>query len=379
MAMIGHIFFLGIFCVAIFLRLDLEQPFRMQYAVKEVLVHREISPQSNVYFHNIANVGQVYEFSKNVLIPSIYSQSFYNGAAYPGALNPKEPDQPAYYPYFFGDSAMTLGRLRVRQVRSKAKACTAVNSSSFISALGDCYDNYLKGETDDRTGFTTKTGDFFHYVNDTHLEDDGPWQSPITLLTYDSGGYVSDLPLGIGNANAQLDNLKAMSFIDAGTRAIFMDFGLYCANNDQFLSGRIVFEFSPTGVVLPFMELIPAALLTDVRALTQDESDPVDLAQVIFEFFLYFIIIAYLARASDKIALYPSLGAYFANFWNTLDILNVGCFLAVFAIRLYWMILSYKLQYDVTVECMDEATCLAESEFDDDKYAPFREPVVFYR
>ncbi|GMH80521.1 hypothetical protein TrST_g2944 [Triparma strigata] len=377
-SMLFHLLFLAIFSCAIFLRLDLEQPFRMQYAVREVLEHTELVKLGNVYFDSISNVDQIFQWSENVLVPSLYQQGFYIGNAYPGAANPDEPDQPVYEPYFFGDSSMTLGRVRVRQVRSKASPCTAVNSSSFIAALGDCYNNYIRDETDDRTGFTTKSGDYFHYMNDTHLEDDGPWQSPVTLTVYDSGGYVSDLPLGNGDAKSQLQNLKAMNFIDRGTRALFLDFGLYCPNNDQFLSGRVIFEFTPTGAILPFMELIPAALLTDVRALTQDESSAVDLAQLIFELVLYVVIIAYLTRASDKIAEYPSFSAYLANPWNSLDMMNVACFIAVFAIRLFWMMLAYKIEYDVTVECMDETSCLAESEFDDDKYTPFRLPLVYY-
>ncbi|GMH69539.1 hypothetical protein TrLO_g5573 [Triparma laevis f. longispina] len=377
-SMFLHLIFLAIFSCAIFLRMDLEQPFRMQYAVKEVLEHTEIERLTNVFFEDINNVEQIYQWSENVLTPSLYRQSFYNGRSYPGALNPDEPEQPAYEPYFFGDSSMTLGRIRVRQVRSVATPCTAVNSSSFISALGDCYNNYKKDITDDRGGFTAKNGDYFHYMNDTHLEDDGPWQSPITLNIYDSGGYVSDLPVGNGEAKSQLQNLKQMNFIDKGTRALFMDFGLYCPNNDQFLSGRVVFEFTPSGAILPFMELIPAALLTDVRALTQDESTGVDLAQLIFELVLYIVIIAYLTKASDKIAEYPTFSSYLANPWNSLDMLNVACFIAVFAIRLFWMMLAYKIEYDVTVECMDETTCLAESEFDDDKYTPFRLPIVYY-
>ena len=246
--------------------------------------------------------------------------------------------------------------------------------------MGDCYDNYRLDETDYRGGYTTKAGYYFGYMNNSFLEDDGPWQSPITLTTYDSGGYVADLDLGVGGGTADLDNLKSMGFIDAGTRALFMDFGLYCVNNDQFLSGRIVYEFSPTGAIMPFMELIPAALITDIRALTQDESTPVDLAQVIFEFLLYIVIIAYLARASDKIAKYPSLGAYFANPWNSVDFLNVGCFIAVFAIRLYWMILSYKFTYivDPGGDCTDAAACYSENEIDDNKYTPFREAVIWY-
>ena len=271
---------------------------------------------------------------------------------------------------------MVLGAIRIRQVRSKASKC--LNATNFITSKADCYPAYKKGDSDDRTGFSTSTGVWFPYRNASDLEDDGTWQSPSTLVMYDAGGYVDDLPVGVSAANARLDQLQAMSFIDAATRAVFMDFSLYCPNNDQFLSARVLFEFAPSGAILPFMELIPAALLTDVRAIAGDESALLDRAKFVFEMILYVTIVAYLMRASDKIAQYKTFANYIKNVWNALDILNVGCFLAVIAIRVFWMLKSYKLEYDVTVECLDESKCLADAEFDDESYVPIRSPVVYY-
>ena len=57
--MIFHAVFLSIFCVAIFVRLDLEQPYRMQYAIKEVTMNLDVTPLSNVRFNDISNVDQV--------------------------------------------------------------------------------------------------------------------------------------------------------------------------------------------------------------------------------------------------------------------------------------------------------------------------------
>lgn len=147
-------------------------------------------------------------------------------------------------------------------------------------------------------------------------------------------------------------------------------------------SVRTLFEFPPSGAIVPFMEIIPAALLTDVRALVQDASTTTDQVQLYFELFLYIVIIAYLTKASDRIAQYKSVWHYLRNPWNTLDILNVLSFICVFAIRLFWMMLAYKLEYDLTIECvgedMDASKCLAESETDDKNYFPVRLPIVYY-
>ena len=269
----------------------------------------------------------------------------------------------------------------MRQLRVKGGPCTSPNSTSFLSKMGDCYPPY-SSDAEDKSGLMTRGGEYFPYRNDTDLEDDGAWQSPKSLLIYGAGGYVEDLPVGLAEATTRLDELKATNFIDKATRALFIDFSVYCPNNDQFMSVRTLFEFTPTGAIVPFTEIIPAALLTDVRALVQDASTTTDQVQVAFELLLYVIIIAYLTKASDRIAQYPSVWSYLANPWNTLDILNVLCFICVFAIRLFWMMLAYKLEYDLTLECVDEegggANCISEAETDDKDYFPVRLPIVYY-
>lgn len=206
--MIFHLLFLTIFCVAIFIRLDLEQPYRMQYAFKEVTLNLELNPLSNVRFNDIMNVEQVYDFAKNVLVENIYVRSWYSNRGYPGAVDENEPEQDPYFPYFFGDSSMTMGAMRVRQVRVKGSPCTEVNSTSFLSIMGDCYPSYKIGVTDDRGGFVTEGGDWYPFRNDTDLNDDPKWQSPVTLTVYGEGGDVEDLPVGKTKARDKLDQLK---------------------------------------------------------------------------------------------------------------------------------------------------------------------------
>jgi hypothetical protein len=410
--MIVHALFLGVFCTALFVRMDLEQPYRMQYASKEVLHDTAVIPKSTLFFPDINTVPQIFDFVDNVLLTSLYQQSFYNGVPYPATSVPADSDDTAepYSGYFFEDSSLTLGTVRVRQVRSETIPCTSnANSTSFLSIMGDCHAHYVRGVTDVQSqeweeivynpvmipdpacsgarrledagadadadagadacpdiesegefteetikhkkvaNFTT-SGEYaetFEWRSESSLDDDVAWQSPVTLITYDAGGFVVDLPAGKDKASARMQELFESGFVDTGTRALFFDYSLYNANNDQFLSCRILFELMPTGAIVPFTELIPAALLTDVRAFEGDNSSTSDLVQVIFEFLLYVIIIAYLTRASDDIAEYSSFSAYLMNPWNTLDLLNVACFLAVIAIRVFWMILSAKLQYGV--------------------------------
>jgi hypothetical protein len=407
-SMITHALFLAIFCTALFIRMDLEAPFRMQFASKNVLFTDEVQHLSNVYFNNVVNVEQVQSFITGVLVPNLYKQTWYNGVPYtaasveeglPDTPTPREP----YTGSFFADSSVTLGSIRMRQVRSLTIPCTSnPNSTSFLSTMGYCHAHYQMGVSDVReivdewvteeiqdegkanetvilvehskttkAYFTMDNGEEFEYQTAYRLEDDGPWQSPKTLVTYDAGGFVEDLPTTLDQAVARVNELFENGFVDQATRALFLDYSLYNNNVDMFLSARVVFEMPPTGPVLPFADLIPAALITDVRAFEGDNSSTVDLLQVIFEFFLYACIIAYLTRAADDLAEYPSIGAYLINPWNSLDIMNVICFLAVIAIRVFWMINAAKFQYGVGNE-------LSSSDMADRNYNPLRLPVVYY-
>ena len=74
----------------------------------------------------------------------------------------------------------------------------------------------------------------------------------------------------------------------------------------MFGTARFVFEFLPSGALVPSVELDSVPLLTDLRALQGDGSTTVKLVTVLLEFSLYAMVLAYLVTAADEIVDYRS-------------------------------------------------------------------------
>ena len=53
----------------------------------------------------------------------------------------------------------------------------------------------------------------------------------------------------------QVATLKERKWIDLKTRVVFVDFELYSANLDIWLTSRSIFEWLPSGVVLRFPQV----------------------------------------------------------------------------------------------------------------------------
>ena len=245
-SLIYYLLFLAIFSLVIFIRVNTQEPFRMQYQMQKMLTTGEYQsyPLPTKTFDSVTTSSEVYEFAKTILVPTLYNQEFYNGDAYP------ETDA-GENPYFLtGDSSVTLGAVRLRQIRVRNDTCVVLGESSSAASetvtASSCYGHYTNSNVD--TGdYKTAGGNIYSYSSADALEDDGNWQSSQTLTIYGGGGYVVDLPVGVDGAVSKLEDLKAEGWIDGGTRALFMDSVNYCPNNDMFLTTRVVFEMLPSG------------------------------------------------------------------------------------------------------------------------------------
>lgn len=70
--------------------------------------------------------------------------------------------------------------------------------------------------------------------------------------TYGGGGYVADLTTSPMKAKRLIDDLIKYNWIDYYTRAVFLEFTVYNPNINLFAYVNYLFEFPPTGGVLPF-------------------------------------------------------------------------------------------------------------------------------
>ena len=183
-----------------------------------------------------------------MFIPNLYNTKLYNDDPYPPNADT------SVSPYFLtGDASLTMGAIRMRQIRVKNDTCTALQNSNntFNGSPPPCFGHYTNDNVD-REELVVGSGgenERWLYQSGEELEDDGPWQSSKTLAIYESGGFAITLPVGADPAVTKLDELKTSGWIDLGTRALFLDVVNYCPNNDMFLSTRLTFEILPSGVV----------------------------------------------------------------------------------------------------------------------------------
>ena len=66
-----------------------------------------------------------------------------------------------------------------------------------------------------------------------------------------AGGHVCDLPGNFSHAQASetLSQLKALDWIDEGTRAVMLELSIYSTNENMFAYGVLMIEFWNTGAV----------------------------------------------------------------------------------------------------------------------------------
>jgi hypothetical protein len=150
-----------------------------------------------------------------------------------------------------------LGVPRLRQVRSELKDCAvdwdlAQHSEPCFSAAGE------------RVLFTESTEPFGNFASA------GEFQSPEALRSWDSvngrvasysgGGFVYSFPSprnvsARGEAEAALAALQNDSWIDAKTRAVFLEFAIFNANENWFVVAQFLAELPRVGGLVPSADL----------------------------------------------------------------------------------------------------------------------------
>ena len=375
----AYCIFLMFIFVVVFVNEDNDQQYRVISSIEAQLLGSELEP--NVYFDDIMSVGQMFTFFSAVLLPTVTTQTYYNGKSYP--LNGQDSED--YQGYWTNEVTMALGKPKLRQVRVSRKSLLTGTDTCMVSDLFS--ENVLNDPTDEMSeirpgdenygqagndrGIRACTPGFYHIYEDRDpyfknvsgnvlnwqwqpFADGDFWSSPKTKTSYPTGGYVENLPegdFGIDPSRTQkrLDELQAMGFVDDLTRAVFLDMSWYNPPSQLFITGRFVFEMLPTGTVVPNFDIDAAYLTRDYEAITFDGHTFGDNAQVsfVFEIILYICVLLYLTKASDDILLAGGVGAYLRVGWNQLDIANVIVFLTVIGLRIGWMLRGGQITYEV--------------------------------
>eukprot|EP00102_Acyrthosiphon_pisum_P011655 XP_008180466.2 PREDICTED: polycystin-2-like isoform X2 [Acyrthosiphon pisum] len=137
-----------------------------------------------------------------------------------------------------------LFRPRVRQVRVEEGHCEIRNQ--FKGLFQDCYVPYeIKYE--DKASFGPKKGTQWTY-SDSSKTQGVSFRGEIA--TYGPGGFYFDFPKDKTNAKTTIKDLEHDTWLNRGTRAVFVDFAIYNCNINVVCAVKLVFEFPASGGIV---------------------------------------------------------------------------------------------------------------------------------
>ncbi|CAL1531592.1 unnamed protein product, partial [Lymnaea stagnalis] len=96
------------------------------------------------------------------------------------------------------------------------------------------------------------TADAWHYQTEESI-----WGIPIagSYDVYGGGGYIANLDINL--MATIVKEMKQHSWIDRHTRAVFIEFTLYCPGINHFVNVLLLAEFIDTGGMVPFVSVYP--------------------------------------------------------------------------------------------------------------------------
>ncbi|KAI8796885.1 polycystic kidney disease protein 1 2, partial [Biomphalaria glabrata] len=208
-----------------------------------------------------------------------------------------------------------LGTPRIRQLRMIKEQCSLqkikVKECVYgYSLSGEDIDKYCPGWTDNCSRNEDGDTDFTDAWIYTPSQD--IWGLPIAgeYGIYGGGGYI--VQLRFKNTALQIvKKLKRQMWIDRQTRAVFIEFTLYCPNTNHFAFVILLAEFMETGGILPYFSIYPFTVHYPPGAL----GSYLQVCQIVGTIFLFIglLYVVFIFGMKKSLA--------FKDFWFLLDVI----------------------------------------------------------
>ncbi|CAG9853679.1 unnamed protein product [Phyllotreta striolata] len=277
------------------------------YYLTEVMKQQFLEQEFNtlndvsITFLDIKTAADVWFYLENSLINTLFWSNPYD-------LDPKPTIEENEMNILYENKI--LGVPRLRQVKVRNDSCTI--HSYFRRLFTVCYNAYSKKAEDTQPfGPGTKTAWVYSSSRETNS-----FSFSGKMCTYEGGGYYVDLAQTKAETVQMIQNLKDELWIRRGTRGIFLDFSVYNGNLDIFCVCKLVFEFPPTGAVIPsakFHIVKPFA----IRSLF-------DWFKLVSQICCYIFVAFYLLEEIREMFYFRS--KYLRRFWNYIDLLIILLF-----------------------------------------------------
>eukprot|EP00736_Rhodelphis_marinus_P006127 Rmarinus@m.17856 len=235
-----YVLFLFVFTLAIFFSRDSEMAFVMRDRLKSLYVGRDFLVDGGIKnYDEITTVEDYYHWVRSVFIPATFEESF-----------PDTYNTPLRDSYIYGVSRI-LGLIRWRQSRMGKESCHI--HSGWADQFNDVCVQALDAASVNKDSYGGPNNDAYTWWS----SDEAGGVAFYGLLGYiPMSGFVVDVA-GTNETYAAevVLSMEENEYVDLMTRAILIDFGVYNAQANLYGDIRFLFEFPPSGGVMPSYRL----------------------------------------------------------------------------------------------------------------------------
>ncbi|XP_070579639.1 polycystin-1-related protein-like [Ptychodera flava] len=297
------------------------------HLINKALVSEFVSASyhGKMRFDMISKRDYFWNYTENVLIPSLFSGNWYNGQADTyGATTKTTADR----------FSVLIGIARFRQLRVHSENCTiheyfediVKGCSKEYSYSNELAENMLEGwevigNGTEEPDYRDKYLSTWKY-NKWHEIDSYPYYAEHAL--YNGGGYVANLGNDYVTAMNMAAYLKSNRWVDQQTRAVFIEFVLLNPSTNLFAVSYLLVEFLRTGGAFPYIKF---------HTMPLDRYYGNWMYVVMAAEVSFVLCILYFLYREGKMA-WKEKKKYLKSFWNWMEIISLS--LAVTAIVMYF-------------------------------------------
>ncbi|CAF3946958.1 unnamed protein product [Adineta steineri] len=269
-------------------------------------------------FHDVNSIRTWWDYCDNVLLKGLYAQTWYNDKN----LTWREKLTTG------SRVSMRVGAPRIRQLRVKENSCRVHRRVKHV--IKHCRDDYNWFD-DDTKDYTPKWEQVLNKtaakmsdeMNNGSKRCRTPWcyqssvrtkSGPMKALykTYKGGGYVVSLGRTFEKGRSILEDLRSQNWLDQLTRAVIIDFSLYNANVNLFVSVTLSFEMTSMGSIIQDHQIKIFRLYDHIGGY----------GMLVYLFELLFVIFTIYSTIHEIILLVKQKRAYFDKFWNVISFIT---------------------------------------------------------
>jgi hypothetical protein len=326
--------------LALFTTLALGEPFGDMRAF-EGYVRRRFDTAAAMPLDDVKSASSFWRYVNVSVLPAIYgndTERYY----YPGH------QVETILPIEGSNRLFGVARFRMKKVLPNTD-CSI--SEEYSSAFPTCYGPFHP-DAEDKTGFgpvsNRGTPEFEWLAEPDGMDFDGK------IAFYPSGGYMWVLTSNYNVSFYRTLLYEENDWVDAGTRAVFIDFTIYNFNLGLYAACRIAFEVAPSG---RWFKTFDVTVFQQRSLSALGFGTAWEWCLLVFEGILILFVIRYLLEEASEFIGFEHRGqgkfpskrptikwGYFLDAWNVLDWLNLILMVVTIGYRISTWSVASRLQ-----------------------------------